>query len=160
MNQDLSTGIEITKTGESLVASNYVQVLDENSVKLNEESAITVAYNLHIPDDLIIFGLLEGDSLGDPIINADFVKSYFQAEELYKSIGEQLGNAKSRLKKFIESHNLGSISSNGMSIKYTPSTTTTSIDADKLRQKYAKIAAECSKVSARASSISISKSDK
>lgn len=121
---------------------------------MEKDTLILDKYN---KEDLITLGLFEGDLSNTAVINPDFVMDYFNIVTAYDKLGEQLSQAKTVLKEFIETHNLGSVSSNGMQIKYTSPTTTTSIDTSKLKKEYPDIAALCSKVSPRASSVSIAK---
>ncbi len=70
-------------------------------------------------------------------------------------ISEELKKYKEEIKSFIEDNNTGSFKTDLLDIKYTSATTTTTIDTTKLKSKYANIAAECSKVGTKASSISL-----
>jgi len=70
-------------------------------------------------------------------------------------ISEELKKYKEEIKSFIEDNSTGSFKTNLLDIKYTSATTTTTIDTAKLKSKYAKIAAECSKVGTKASSVSL-----
>lgn len=129
-------------------------------IKMDNVTTSELHYDLGVDDSIIGLALDEsGNELLEPIIDSDFVEKYFEAQKLADSIYEQIEEAKSIIKKFIETHDLGSIESNGMTVKYTPSTTTTTLDSTKIKTKYPDIAAECSKVSARKSSISIKESN-
>lgn len=112
--------------------------------------------SLDVNDDIIFFDLLEsGDSLDTPTLDREFVDNYIKISNLVARLSEQMDDAKSIIKRFIEEHNLGSFESNGLAVKYSSATTTTTLDSAKLKSKYPDIAAECSKVSARKSSISL-----
>ena len=113
--------------------------------------------SLDVNDDIIFFDILEsGDLLDDtPALDKAFVEKYIKISNLVARLSEQMDDAKSIIKRFIEEHNLGSFESNGLAVKYSSATTTTTLDSAKLKSKYPDIAAECSKVSARKSSISL-----
>lgn len=66
-------------------------------------------------------------------------------------ISEELKKYKEEIKSFIEDNSIGSFKTNLLDIKYTSAT----IDTAKLKSKYANIAAECSKVGTKSSSISL-----
>ena len=70
-------------------------------------------------------------------------------------ISTELKKYKDEIKSFIEDNSIGSFKTDLLDVKYTSATTTTTIDTAKLKSKYADIAAECSKVGAKASSISL-----
>lgn len=93
-----------------------------------------------------------------PILNEEFVEAYFMLERLSNNVANQLSEFKTIIKQYVETHNTGSFESNGMAVKYTNATTSTTIDTAKLKSTYPDIAADCSKVSSRASSISIKES--
>lgn len=125
----------------------------------NDTVMFTEKAHLEIPVDAISFRLFEGQLTNEVILNPDFVRDYFAVERMYNRLGEELAEAKTQLKQFIESNNTGSVNSNGMEIKFTPATTTTTIDSTKLKKEFPEIAAQCSKVSPRKSSISIKESN-
>lgn len=128
-------------------------------IQMADVTTSELHYELGVDDSIIGLALDEsGKELLEPVINPDFVEKFFEAQKLADNIYEQIDEAKSIIKKFIETHDLGSIESNGMTVKYTPATTTTTLDSAKIKSKYPDIAAECSKVSARKSSISIKES--
>lgn len=143
--------------------NKFVQPLYESDSGLTISTDTTsykvpVGYNLDVPDDFIKLQLNEsGETTSTVEVNPKFVENYFEALELADSINKQLKEAQDKIKKFIEDHKVGSFESNGMKVKYTPSTTTTTISSSKLKKLYPDIAAECSNVSARKSSISIQK---
>lgn len=112
--------------------------------------------NLEVNDNIIGYDLSESaNSLTDVVIDKEFVNNYFMIERLVNKLAAQMEDAKVIIKRFIEEHETGSIESNGMAVKYTPATTSTTLDSAKIKSKYPDIAADCSKVSARRSSISI-----
>lgn len=119
------------------------------------EARIDYAIDLPVDDDIIGFDLLESDADAKVILKPEFVDEYFRIARLVEKLSTQMEEAKSIIKRFIEEHDTGSVESNGMFVKYTPPTTTTTLDTTKIKSKYPEIAAECSKVSARKSSISI-----
>lgn len=130
-----------------------------NSITIQDDADNMDAINLEVSDDIIGYSLSEsGDSLTEVVIDDEFVINYFKIQKLVERLSGQLEDAKIIIKRFIEEHDTGSIESNGMAVKYTPSTTTTTLDSTKIKSKYPDIAAECSKVSARKSSISIKES--
>ena len=73
----------------------------------------------------------------------------------FDRISEELKKYKEEIKSFIEDNSIGSFKTDLLDIKYTSATTTTTIDTAKLKSKYANIAAECSKVGTKSSSISL-----
>lgn len=119
------------------------------------ELIMDYSIDLPVDDDIIGFDLLESDADTKVIIKPEFVDEYFRIARLVEKLSTQMEEAKSIIKRFIEEHDTGSVESNGMFVKYTPPTTTTTLDTTKIKSKYPEIAAECSKVSARKSSISI-----
>ena len=159
---------QLTKLNEEGFSIPEAELMDTTLIIPNSDGlsisdtdiTLTTGYNLGVDDSIIGLAIDEsGNEILEPIIDSAFVEKYFEAIKLADSIYEQAEEAKAIIKKFIETHELGSITSNGMTVKYTPSTTTTTLDTAKIKSKYPDIAAECSKVSARKSSISIKESE-
>ena len=148
---------------ESLVTSGYCQV--EGDIQAPTDMTTQVAFT--VPDYTQIYHdnnfmsmfFNESENRNKLYINPDFVRDYFDLIYLSESINAQLSIFKSQIKEFIEQNNLGSQESNGMQITYSSPTTVTTIDNKLLKSNYPEIAAACSKVGTRASSISIKASD-
>lgn len=75
--------------------------------------------------------------------------------KLLAEVQERIDKKKAEIKKFIEENDLGSFKTNILNIKYCSATTTTSIDTTRFKKELPELAAKYSKVSSRASSISI-----
>lgn len=161
LGQDLNTDIN-NLIGEVRIGTPEESVTSINSlgsglrVSMDIDQITVPAYHINIPEDALSLTLDEsGENIVSAVINPDFVEEYRKAQQFYDSVKAELDNAKAMMLKFIEDNNTGTIKSNGMMIKYSPATTTTSIDSKALKSKFPDIAAEFSKVSARKSSISV-----
>lgn len=137
--------------------------------EINQELQVTLTENtiivkdLPLPDftekwddtNIVQMNFIESELETRPEIDAQFVEDYFMLERLINKAKVQQDQMKKIIKRFAEENNTGSFDSNGMQVVYTNATTTTTIDSAKLKSKYPDIAAECSKTSPRASSISL-----
>lgn len=152
--------LELNMEGLDQVTVSSLASGDLVTINTTSNTVMDYNINLDVNDDIIAFDLSESaNSLTDVVIDKNFVEQYFMIERLVNKLASQMDDAKAIIKRFIEEHGTGSIESNGMTVKYTPSTTSTTIDSTKLKSSYPEIAAECSKVSSRKSSISIKESN-
>lgn len=138
--------------------TDLITLLENMTDKISKDTFIlpTKFQELGV-QDLVINLLEEADGTSTPQIDPTTVQLYFDLDELISALTEQKDAIKKTVKTFIETNNTGSFSSGGADIKYTSATTTTTIDTAKIKSNYPDIAAACSKVSPRASSISISR---
>lgn len=81
--------------------------------------------------------------------------SFAEDLKLLAEVQARVAAKKEQIKKFIEDNGLASFKTNILNIKYTSATTTTSIDTTRLKREMPELAAQYSKVSSRASSVSV-----
>ena len=108
-------------------------------------------------DDKKIFAILN-ESTGEVTVgfDDDYEAELVKDLQLLESITERINKKKTEIKDFIETNKFGSFKTAKVQVKYTSATTTTTIDTKLLKSEYPDIAAKCSRVGSKASSISVS----
>lgn len=126
-----------------------IQIMQDGSTKEVVENETGDVY--------FVESVVPGTNLSEKVIG---LKEKFETDlasdlKLLAEVEERVDKKKSEIKKFIEEHGLGSFKTNILNIKYSSATTTTTIDTTRFKKELPELAAKYSKVSSRASSISV-----
>ena len=151
LDEELKQALETTPISseeETKVEAPQIEVMQDGTTKEKVENETGEIYFTR-------YDVAPG--LVDKVVglNEKYETSLAEDLKLLEEVQERINKKKEEIKKFIEENDLGSFKTNILNVKYCSATTTTSIDTTRFKKELPELAAKYSKVSSRASSISI-----
>lgn len=157
-----NTNSEIKNLQEALNEKGFVGIANDINVLVNDPNVeitpsedITLG-EIEVPTNTYDQLYITESALGvEPHIDGIYEKEVLDDLRKLAEYEDKVAKHKEKIKDFIEANKLESFDGVYLKFKYTSATTSTSIDTARLKKECPDIAAEYSKTSARASSLSI-----